>query len=356
MNATRRKDVEKGPRIVECPPLRGDASMAGAGEEQDVFLSHRFADRELARALHDRIEQLGYRCYVDWIDSPELDRNRTTAETAETLRRIMRRCRVLLFLAGPNAPASKWMPWELGFFDGRQGDRRIGLYFPEGMAVGPEHQEYLDLYQRVTDSNLGAFLAGATDDTAAMTGATLDHLRRHAERMMTEPVDYWLSALQWWYGVSANMLLDPARATARGDGQPEGPLREPEAMYRPTYEALRSMQANLAQWRKQLGDASPRGKRLGIAPAMPQWPGLPGGDPMAVAVNVAVTGAVNPGAPFVPVAGINGLGFPPSPGLYAWQDQAQQWLALWAPMLGGAGVGAGADPWKGWFAQNHNIT
>lgn len=174
------------------------------------------------------------------------------------------------------------------------------------MDLGPEHQEYLDLYQRATDSNLGAFLASATDDIDAMTGAPLDRMRRHAERMMAEPVDYWLSALQWWYGVSANMHLDRARARARGDGQPEGPLREPEAIYRPGTEALRSMQANLAQWSKRLGEAAPRRKRLGIAPVMLQCPGLPGCNPLAAAVNVAVTEAVNPCTQFAPAAGING--------------------------------------------------
>jgi hypothetical protein len=335
------------------------ASTQANGGEQDVFLSHRFADRELVQALHDRIERLGYRCYVDWIDSKELDRNHITEETAEKLRKIMRRCRVLLFLAGPNSPESKWMPWELGFFDGRQGSRRIGLFLPEGTDVPPQHQEYLNLYVPVTDATLEAFLSIATDDTAALTGATLDHMRRHAERMMTEPVDYWLSALQWWYGVSANLLLDPARATARGDDQPEGPLREPEAAYRPAYEALRGVQANLAQWRRQLSDASRRGKQPGGAPKLPewpQWPGMPGFTPFVTAANTAVTAGVNPVAQAGAPAADQGLAFLPFRGQVGWQDQTQQWLALWAPMLGGAGVGAGANPWKGWFARNHNIT
>ncbi|MCA6218104.1 hypothetical protein KGA65_16335 [Ideonella sp. B7] len=63
----------------------------------------------------------------------------------------------LIYLATDAATTSKWMPWELGFFDG---------YRPGGVAIMPvldketdgfAGQEYLGLYPRVTkDSYQGS--------------------------------------------------------------------------------------------------------------------------------------------------------------------------------------------------------
>jgi hypothetical protein len=55
---------------------------------------------------------------VDWIDDPKFDRGRVTSATAADLRERMRACSSLLYAHSSNSPKSKWMPWELGFFDG----------------------------------------------------------------------------------------------------------------------------------------------------------------------------------------------------------------------------------------------
>ncbi len=87
---------------------------------------------------------------MDWIDDQDMERNHVTAETAQVLRARMRQSENLLYLATENAPKSKWMPWELGYFDG---------YKNGGVAVLPvmdesdspfEGQEYLGLYPVVT--------------------------------------------------------------------------------------------------------------------------------------------------------------------------------------------------------------
>jgi hypothetical protein len=217
----------------------------------DVFLSHRYADRESVERLHDHIEkELGYSVYVDWIERPDFDRSQVTREAAEHFRQVMRSCSVLIFYAGPNAPESKWMPWELGFFDGRQGARRIAVYADDLTAYDPAQQEYLRLYRIVDRDSLPGFLDAALNDTAAMTSATYDQWRRHMDKLASDPMDYGLSVVQWWHGVTANALLDPERLETRGDEQPTGPLREPASLYAPWYRMLRAQQEACAQARR----------------------------------------------------------------------------------------------------------
>jgi len=233
----------------------------------DVFLSHRFADRDAVQRLHDHIERdLGCSVYVDWIEQPDLDRSTVSPETAEHFREVMRACSCLIFYAGPNAAESKWMPWELGFYDGRQGARRIAIYVDDLANFKPGQQEYLGLYKRwwIDRQSLPAFLEQALDDTAAMNSATYDQWQRHARKIARDPVDYAISLVQWCYGASANALIDPVRMQARGDEQPEGPLREPATLYTPWYEMLRRQQAWYANLRQQWR----RVRRMLPAPAL----------------------------------------------------------------------------------------
>lgn len=242
-----------------------------ANANYDIFLSHRYADRDEVRQLHDQIEhELGYSVYVDWIEHPEFDRSEVTPETAEHLRGVMRGCGTLIFYAGRHAPDSKWMPWELGFFDGRQGARRIAVYADDLSAYNPAQQEYLRLYQIIDRASLAEFLDVALNDTAAMTSATLDQWRRHADKIAKDPVDYGLSVMQWYFGVAANALLDPDRLHVKTDQQPEGPVREPTQLYAPWYEALRQHQSAYAQFRREWRRMRRSLPAAGFAQQLPQ--------------------------------------------------------------------------------------
>jgi hypothetical protein len=255
----------------------------------DVFLSHRYADRDEVRQLHDQIEdEYGYSVYVDWIEHPEFDRSEVTPETAEHLRGVMRGCSTLIFYAGRHAPDSKWMPWELGFFDGRQGARRIAVYADDLSAYHPAQQEYLRLYQIIDRTSLAEFLDVALNDTAAMTSATYDQWRRHADKFARDPVDYGLSVVQWYFGVTANALLDPDRLQAKTDQQPEGPLREPAHMFAPWYGALRQQQTAYAQFRREW-----RRMRRSLPKSQPAWqlPQVLGSVPFPPAANYQATDA-----------------------------------------------------------------
>lgn len=123
----------------------------------DVFLSHSFADRKTILGLRNLLEAAGLVVYVDWIDDADLDRDRVTPATADTLRHRMRQSRSLLYATSPSAQSSRWMPWELGQFDGMKG--RVGVLPVDDRTsrrttyVG---QEYLGLYPYVGPCSTGS--------------------------------------------------------------------------------------------------------------------------------------------------------------------------------------------------------
>src|SRR5712691_2792308 len=92
----------------------------------DVFLSHSSRDKPLVLGVKSRLEEEGFAVYVDWIDDAVLDRTAVTPENARRLRLRMKRCLSLLYLATSSASYSKWMPWEVGYFDGL-GEKPIGI-------------------------------------------------------------------------------------------------------------------------------------------------------------------------------------------------------------------------------------
>src|SRR5690242_1909407 len=114
---------------VRAKPTRYEKRAASAGFSQeiksykdtdrfDVFLSHRKIDYDRLLALKDAlVEEFKLSVYVDHVQDPFLDRENVTKATAEMLRKRMRQCRCLFFATTENSPESKWMPWELGYFD-----------------------------------------------------------------------------------------------------------------------------------------------------------------------------------------------------------------------------------------------
>lgn len=122
----------------------------------DIFLSHSSADARLIQGAKALLEAQGQSVYIDWIDDPQLDRNQVTKATATVLRQRMKQCSSFLYATSANASGSRWMPWELGYFDGLRGER-IGI-FPLTSSSNStfEGQEYLGLYpyfEKITDTN-----------------------------------------------------------------------------------------------------------------------------------------------------------------------------------------------------------
>jgi hypothetical protein len=76
----------------------------------------------------------------------------------------MNHCRFLLFATTKASSSSKWMPWELGYFDGLRRDR-VGI-IPVVRSVGDtfKGQEYLGLYPdwQLIDFDIGRHLGRLT--------------------------------------------------------------------------------------------------------------------------------------------------------------------------------------------------
>lgn len=125
------------------------SAQASPDREFDVFLSHSIQDAEAIAGIKALMEEVGLSVYVDWIDDAQLNRERVTKDTASRLRARMRKCKSLVYVASNASPRSKWMPWELGFFDGRRPGHVAILPLVDTPTETFRGQEYLSLYPYV---------------------------------------------------------------------------------------------------------------------------------------------------------------------------------------------------------------
>lgn len=129
----------------------------------DIFLSHSFSDAELVLGAKKTLEREGYSVYVDWIDDAQLDRSNVTKETAQHIKDRMHTCKGLVYATSENSKHSKWMPWELGYFDGHKPGQVSILPLLESESDSFKGQEYLSLYPvlgKGTPSYLGGTSSG----------------------------------------------------------------------------------------------------------------------------------------------------------------------------------------------------
>jgi hypothetical protein len=141
--------------------LREQFRAASDYDRFDVFLSHSSRDAELILGVKAILEEIGMKVYVDWIDDAHLDRSQVTRETAELLRRRMRQSNSLIWVATDAASQSKWMPWELGYFDGFRQSHVAILPLVDTANQSFHGQEYLALYPLVEPDRVGSYLRGA---------------------------------------------------------------------------------------------------------------------------------------------------------------------------------------------------
>ena len=121
----------------------------------DIFLSHSYADKDYIAELKKILESYGYSVYVDWItDGVKLSRSNVTKDTAETIRRRMRQSKSMIFATSSNSPNSKWMPWELGCFDGLRNSKIAILPIMDNTDDKFIGQEYLSLYPYITEEGI----------------------------------------------------------------------------------------------------------------------------------------------------------------------------------------------------------
>lgn len=115
----------------------------------DIFLSHCLADADVISGVKTLLEDQGKKVYVDWIVDRHLDRARITPETADVLRRRMCQSASMMFATSSSSSESKWMPWELGYFDGLRQGRIAILPLVANDGARFQGQEYLGLYPLV---------------------------------------------------------------------------------------------------------------------------------------------------------------------------------------------------------------
>lgn len=129
--------------------LRESVRASSTEDKFDIFLSHASEDSEIVLGVREILVGLGLTVYIDWIDDPQMDRGSVTAENADMLRRRMRASKSLILMTTKNSATSRWIPWELGYFDGHK-TGFIGILpvvdYSGGTFAG---QEYLGLYPLV---------------------------------------------------------------------------------------------------------------------------------------------------------------------------------------------------------------
>ena len=139
--------------------LAASARAHSPTKTYDIFLSHAFLDAEAILGLKLTLEDQGLSVYVDWMEDPQLDRTKVTRENAQTLRNRMRTCRSLFYAASSNSESSKWMSWELGYFDGYRNKAAI-VPVVDGYQSSFEGQEYLSLYPWIDKFGATLFVNG----------------------------------------------------------------------------------------------------------------------------------------------------------------------------------------------------
>jgi hypothetical protein len=122
----------------------------------DIFLSHSYQDKEIIPALKIKLEDMGYSVYVDWISDGCISRNKTIdKETASMLQKRMKQSKCLLYATSSNSKNSRWMPWELGYFDGIKNKKVAILPISKNDNNFDDNfkgEEYLGLYQYIDNT------------------------------------------------------------------------------------------------------------------------------------------------------------------------------------------------------------
>jgi hypothetical protein len=134
--------------------LQGERARRGAARF-DIFLSHSSDDAVTIAGIKAILERDGSRVYVDWMDDPQLDRSRVSAGTADLLRKRMKTSASLVYVSSKASPASRWMPWELGYFDGMRPGHVAILPLVEASDSEFTGIEFVGLYPKVERDTVG---------------------------------------------------------------------------------------------------------------------------------------------------------------------------------------------------------
>ena len=145
--------------------LNESRQISDSLKEYDIFLSHSSDDDDLIAGLKLILQNdFGFDVYVDWND-PQLDPKKVSPETASILRERMSRCKCLVYAFSENSKESKWMPWELGYFDGVKKSMVAVLPIEKVNSKSIKGSEYVGLYNVIdfAPSNKGEKMIWVND-------------------------------------------------------------------------------------------------------------------------------------------------------------------------------------------------
>lgn len=111
----------------------------------DIFISYNIHDKAIIKGVYNKMTEMGFKVYVDFIVDSNLDRGNVTLDTAQTIRKRLENSKSLIYAQSPNAAMSRWMPWELGVVDGHT-KRCAVLPILISSYDTYSKQEYLKLY------------------------------------------------------------------------------------------------------------------------------------------------------------------------------------------------------------------
>ena len=121
-------------------------------EHYDFFISHSSADFRIVQGLYNELKSMGFSSFLDRVDAKGVD----IQKMANYLKRAMDKSDYVLYAHTHNSIDSKWVPWELGYFDSNKGKDKIfvmPIINDNGKAkyIG---QEYLSQYEEIEVENL----------------------------------------------------------------------------------------------------------------------------------------------------------------------------------------------------------
>ena len=134
------RDSRRGYRYFSATEALNEGRITDTTKSYDIFLSH-----SSIAGLKLLLNDMGYSVYVDWNDE-KIDPNNVTPETAAILRERMKQCKSLIYAFSENASNSKWMPWELGYFDALKKSRVAVLPISQTAKYSYKGSEFVGLY------------------------------------------------------------------------------------------------------------------------------------------------------------------------------------------------------------------
>ncbi len=144
---------------------RGNLQKFAAARIQ-LFLSHSHSDIDLVEQARLFFASQGAEVYVDWKDRsmPAI----TSPQTAQKIKDKIVKCKKFVLLATDRALDSRWVPWELGFADGRIHPANITV-LPVTDSAGRWHgSEYVGVYSKVENNSQGLWVVNSPDGQSIM--------------------------------------------------------------------------------------------------------------------------------------------------------------------------------------------